>query len=74
MVDKNFGHIVTITNASSFFAIPCLTDYSASKFAIVGFEESLRKELNYQDKNGIKTTMVCYYYLKSKMNSHGENR
>jgi len=74
MIEKNFGHIVTLTNASSVFAISGLSDYSASKFAVIGFEESLRKELSSQGKNGINTTLVCYYYLKSNMNSPYTNR
>jgi len=75
MIEKNFGHIVTITNVSSLFGIAGLADYSASKFAIIGLEESLRQELISQGKTGISTTLICYYYLKSKMNiPYSKNR
>ena len=75
MVEKNYGHIMTITNVSSLFAIRGLCDYTASKFSVIGFEESLRNELILLGKTGVNTTLICNFYLKSKMNvSLNENR
>ena len=45
MVSIDSGHIVTIASLSGIFASPGLTDYSASKFGAVGFDEALRLEL-----------------------------
>ena len=42
MIEKNAGHIVSIASGAGLFGIPYLTDYCASKFAAVGFDESLR--------------------------------
>ncbi len=44
-----------------------LGDYCASKFAAVGFEESLRHELVKMNKSGVKTTLVCPYYINTGM-------
>ena len=68
MSAKNYGHIVTVTNISSLFGIAGMCDYSASKFAVFAFEESFRRELMSMDKTGVHSTLVCHFYMKSKMN------
>ena len=45
MLKMNKGHIITIASAAGFIGSPGLVDYSASKFAAIGFDESLRQEL-----------------------------
>ena len=45
MVERNRGHVVTIASASGLIGVAKLTDYSASKWAAMGFDESLRVEL-----------------------------
>jgi all-trans-retinol dehydrogenase (NAD+) len=43
-----------------------LVDYSASKFAAVGFDDSLRSELG-RIAPGVKTTLACPYYINTGM-------
>lgn len=43
-----------------------MSDYSASKFGAVGFNESLRMEIKKLKKN-IKTTCVCPYFIKNNL-------
>jgi hypothetical protein len=45
MIDDDNGHIVTIASLAGLVGVNKLVDYSASKFAVVGFDESLRLEL-----------------------------
>lgn len=45
MISQNSGHIVTIASLAGFFGMNKLVDYCSSKFAAVGFDESLRFEL-----------------------------
>ncbi|MGH7790271.1 MAG: SDR family NAD(P)-dependent oxidoreductase, partial [Candidatus Binatia bacterium] len=45
MIERNRGHLVTIASASGLIGVARLADYSASKWAAVGFDESLRAEL-----------------------------
>lgn len=66
MIEKNKGHIVTISSAAGIIGVPKLSDYCASKFAAFGIDESLRMEL-YKNKSKIKTTVVCPYYINTGM-------
>ncbi|GMR22758.1 MAG: SDR family oxidoreductase [Acidobacteriota bacterium] len=66
MIERNRGHIVTIASAAGLIGVPRLTDYCASKFAAVGFDESLRVELR-QRAPGVRTTVVCPYYIDTGM-------
>lgn len=42
-------------------------DYCASKFAAVGFHESLAHELLAEEVEGVKTTLVCPYIVDTGM-------
>lgn len=42
-------------------------DYCASKFAAVGFHESLAHELLADEIEGVKTTLVCPYIVDTGM-------
>jgi all-trans-retinol dehydrogenase (NAD+) len=67
MISRGKGHLVTIASAGGLIGVPRLSDYSASKFAAVGFDESLRVELKRQGHTGIRTTVVCPYYINTGM-------
>jgi all-trans-retinol dehydrogenase (NAD+) len=67
MLSKNRGHVVTIASIAGFIGINCLVDYCASKFAAIGFDESLRSELFVLRKTGVHTTVVCPYYIDTGM-------
>jgi all-trans-retinol dehydrogenase (NAD+) len=58
MIGRNRGHVVTIASASGLIGVAQLADYSASKWAAVGFDESLRAELR-RLAPGVRTTVVC---------------
>jgi all-trans-retinol dehydrogenase (NAD+) len=66
MVDGNGGHLVTISSAGGIVGTARLVDYTASKFAAFGFDESLRIDLR---RRGIevRTTVVCPYYIGTGM-------
>lgn len=66
MIKNNFGHIVTISSAAGLIGVTALADYSASKFAVVGFDESLRAEFKKKHYN-INTTLVCPFYINTGM-------
>ena len=67
MLAKNNGHIVTIASAGGLIGVPRMTDYSASKFAAIGFDDALRVELKRMGHHGIRTTVVCPYYINTGM-------
>lgn len=66
MVERGRGHVVTIASAAGLVGVSKQTDYSASKHAAVGFDESLRVELARRHP-GIVTTVVCPYYIDTGM-------
>lgn len=45
MMENNHGHIVTVASVAGLMGMYKCTDYSATKFAAVGFHESLFTEL-----------------------------
>jgi all-trans-retinol dehydrogenase (NAD+) len=66
MVDANRGHVVTVASAAGLVGVARQTDYSASKHAAVGFDESLRVELR-RIAPRVQTTVVCPYYVDTGM-------
>jgi all-trans-retinol dehydrogenase (NAD+) len=66
MIERGHGHIVTIASASGLIGVAKLSDYAASKWAAVGFDESLRAELR-AIAPGVHTTVVCPYYIDTGM-------
>ena len=66
MLRKNHGHIVTVASVAGLVGVNGLADYCASKFGAVGFDESLRMELN-QLKTDVRTTCICPYYINTGM-------
>jgi len=63
MIERGRGHIVTIASAAGLIGAPKLTDYAASKHAAVGFDDALRSELHHLGHRGIRTTVVCAYFI-----------
>jgi len=66
MIQQKSGHIVTIASAAGIIGVRGLADYSASKFAAVGFDESLRMELR-AIKSPVKTTVICPFFIDTGM-------
>ena len=66
MIAANHGHIVTIASAAGWIGVAGLADYCASKFAAVGFDESIRMELK-KRKSKVRTTCICPYYINTGM-------
>ena len=56
MRQQGGGRIVNISSIGGKVAVPHLTPYSTSKFALVGLSDGLRAELA---KDGIRVTTVC---------------
>jgi all-trans-retinol dehydrogenase (NAD+) len=67
MTARNDGHVVNIASSAGLLGMPHLTDYCASKFADVGFTDSLRLELKKFGYTGVKLTCVCPYVIDTGM-------
>lgn len=66
MMERGFGHVVTVASAAGLIGSRRETDYAASKHAAVGFNEALRMELR-RLAPGVRTTVVCPYYVDTGM-------
>lgn len=65
MTQRGHGLIVNVGSVFGSIGFAYFTDYSASKFAMRGFSEALRREL--QD-TGVKVTYVAPRYTKTPLN------
>jgi short-subunit dehydrogenase len=54
------GRIVNVSSLGGMLAIPFNTSYVASKFAMIGFSDSLRMELT---RAGVSVTVICPYWV-----------
>lgn len=67
MRGRRSGLIVNISSIAGKVALPWLTLYSASKFAVGALTEGLRMELR---RDGVRTLMVCPGYVDTGFQSH----
>lgn len=67
MLKKGTGHIVTVGSLTGLLGTYKCTDYSASKFATVGFHESLLTELKTHGHDKINMTLICPYFINTGM-------
>ncbi|PIL37304.1 hypothetical protein GSI_00997 [Ganoderma sinense ZZ0214-1] len=59
MIKKNKGHIINVSSVSGMVGMARLTDYGASKAALINLHESLRYELDHVYKApSVRTTLV----------------
>lgn len=66
MVKRNSGHICNIASAAGMLAVPRMSAYVASKWAVVGWSDSLRVELA-ESKSKVRVTTVAPYFINTGM-------
>jgi all-trans-retinol dehydrogenase (NAD+) len=66
MIERGEGHVVTIASSGGLIGTARLTDYCATKFAAVGFDEAMRIEFRRMGYP-VRTTVVCPYYVATGM-------
>ncbi|KAM6282848.1 epidermal retinol dehydrogenase 2-like isoform 1-T1 [Porphyrio hochstetteri] len=67
MIASNHGHLVSIASSAGLTGVSSLSDYCSSKFAAVGFAESVNLEMTALRRSGIKTTIVCPFFINTGM-------
>jgi len=74
MIKQKEGHVVTIAYVMGLVGSAQMTDYSASKAALVNLHESLRYELDKRHHApGIRTTLVLPGHVLTPLFSHMPN-
>lgn len=66
MIKKGNAHIVNISSAAGYVANPKMSVYAASKWAVLGWSESLRIELEELHKD-LHVTTVTPFYINTGM-------
>lgn len=61
------GHLVNVASASGFVGLPFGSTYASSKWAVIGFSESLRLELKKLGHAHVGVTSVCPSYVDTGM-------
>jgi all-trans-retinol dehydrogenase (NAD+) len=59
------AHVVNIASASAVIALPLGTTYAATKWAVLGFTESLIEELRLQGVHHLRATAMCPSYIRT---------
>ena len=67
MLRKKNGHIINVASLAASFGIPGLAAYCGSKFAMLGFSESLQHELR---GTGVRVTVVSPIGVKTNFFYH----
>ena len=66
MIKRERGHVVNIASAAGMVANPHMAAYVASKFALTGWSESVRLEME-REETGVRVTTVQPYYINTGM-------
>ena len=66
MIARNSGHICNISSAGGLISNPKMSVYAASKWAVIGWSDSVRIELE-QMKSKVRVTTIAPYYIKTGM-------
>ncbi|KAH7887541.1 retinal short-chain dehydrogenase reductase [Phlebopus sp. FC_14] len=68
MIEMNSGHVVSVASVLGLVGSAQMTDYCASKAAVINLHESLRYELNNRyHAPGVRTTLVCPGHIHTPM-------
>ncbi len=66
MLRRDRGHICNIASAAGMLGVPKLSVYCASKWAVIGWTESMRVELK-QARSQVRVTSVAPYFINTGM-------
>ena len=67
LVARPEAHLVHIASASGLIGLPFGSTYASSKWAAIGFAESIRAELNLRGHKHVHHTIVCPSYIGTGM-------
>jgi short-subunit dehydrogenase len=71
MLERGSGRIVNIGSVFGSIGFACFANYSATKFAVRGFSQALRREL---ENSGVGVTYVAPRYTKTPINAGAASR
>ena len=66
MIERGCGHVCNIASAAGMLSNPRMSVYAASKWAVIGWSDSVRIELK-QMKSKVRFTTVAPYFINTGM-------
>ncbi|XP_014679342.1 PREDICTED: epidermal retinol dehydrogenase 2-like [Priapulus caudatus] len=66
MLRRNHGHLVTVASSAGLTGGPKVADYCASKFAAIGFHQSVALEIRAMESD-VVTTLLCPGHIRTSM-------
>lgn len=66
MIAGKSGHICNIASSAGFISNPRMSVYAASKWAVIGWSDSVRLEMKFR-KTGVNISTVTPYYINTGM-------
>jgi short-subunit dehydrogenase len=67
LIDRPEAHVVHISSASGLIGLPYGATYASSKWAVIGFSESIRAELRLMGHKHVHSTVACPSYISTGM-------
>ncbi|MEE4378362.1 MAG: SDR family oxidoreductase [Candidatus Competibacteraceae bacterium] len=67
MLEKGEGHVINIASAAGMISNPKMSVYAGSKWAVIGWSESLRIELQQMGFRNVRVTTVTPSYINTGM-------
>jgi short-subunit dehydrogenase len=67
LIERPEAHLIDISSASGFVGLPYGSSYASSKWAVIGFSESIRAELKVMGHKHVRSTIVCPSYIGTGM-------
>jgi short-subunit dehydrogenase len=67
LIARPEAHLVIIASASGLIALPYASTYASSKWAALGFSESIREELRVLGRRHVRVTAICPSYIDTGM-------
>jgi all-trans-retinol dehydrogenase (NAD+) len=65
LIGRPEARLVNIASASAVVALPHATSYAATKWAVLGFSESLREELRLVGHDHVRVSAICPSYIST---------
>lgn len=67
LIARPQSHLVNIASVSGFIGLPYGSTYASSKWAVIGFSESIRLELAQLGHGNVRVTTVCPSYVNTTL-------
>ena len=65
LIGRPDAHVVNVASASGYIGLPFGATYASSKWAVIGFSESLQVELELQGHRHVHVTTACPSYVST---------